>query len=385
MMNANRLRASVLCMVLVVLATGCGAPRRATVGDEPRAGGSRLVLSGQVEGIDSGEITLYRDGAYVGFTYDEGVTVPIRDGRFSFAEELEAPEVVHLEAGDGPKVAVFAEPGALEVVLHADEWERVEVSGSESQRLFVAFAGERAAYERDVERLDGDLESARDLADAAAVLRLEEALRVAKESEKVFLDAWVAAHRESYVAPYVAVRYRIGALDLAHLGPLLELFPEKLSDSRYVREMETRRELLSRVAVGETVPQFELPTASGETASIGSFRGRVTLVDFWGAWCGPCRAQNPALIELYRSYPRDDFEIVGVSIDFSRDAWLEAIETDGLPWTQMGDVSGFDTAPARLFAIRSLPSNVLLDRDGTILAKDVEVERLPEVIGSLIG
>ncbi|MDX1642811.1 MAG: redoxin domain-containing protein [Thermoanaerobaculia bacterium] len=375
------------CLLVIAAALMACADSEPAGGTMPLSeeGPRQYRIAGRVEGEAVDEVVLYRDGAYVGFTFEEVGTAEVVDSRFAFSGTLEAPEMVHLTPDGGTKLAVFVEPGAVDVTLHSDPPARLEVVGSATHELYSAFVEGHLRYQDEIERLSDRLEAARESGDAALRLQLEETRSRTQRAESAYVDNWIAAHADSFVAPYVAIRHRIGALDLARLEPLLALFPETLATSRYVRDLERRRDLLAAVAVGRTVPAFELETASGGVVSIEDFRGRVTLIDFWGAWCGPCRAQNPALVELYESFPRADFEIVGVSIDFSRDAWLEAIETDGLPWTQMGDVSGFDTAPAQLFAIRSLPANVLLDRDGTILAKDVEVDELPSVIAALVG
>ena len=100
--------------------------------------------------------------------------------------------------------------------------------------------------------------------------------------------------------------------------------------------------------------------------------------------CVPCRAQNPDLIELYEEFSDDGLEILGVGLEFQRDRWLEAMETDGLPWINISDVRGFDMEAAQLFAIRALPANVLLDREGRIVAKDVHGDQLRDHIEQLL-
>ena len=109
------------------------------------------------------------------------------------------------------------------------------------------------------------------------------------------------------------------------------------------------------------------------------------LVDFWAAWCGPCRAENPNLVAVYNDFHDKGFDVLGVSLDNNKEAWLKAIEDDKLDWTQVSDLGYWDNEVSNLYAVRSIPANFLLDADGKIIAKGLRGEKLREKISELLA
>ena len=123
---------------------------------------------------------------------------------------------------------------------------------------------------------------------------------------------------------------------------------------------------------------FEQQSADGKTIKVSDFRGKYLLLDFWASWCGPCRAENPRLVKAYHQYKDQGFEILGISLDNpdQRQAWLGAIETDGLTWPQVSDLRGAKNKGAVLYGVNKIPANFLLDPEGRIVAHDLRGQAL---------
>ncbi|MBW8685818.1 TlpA family protein disulfide reductase [Chitinophaga sp. B61] len=125
---------------------------------------------------------------------------------------------------------------------------------------------------------------------------------------------------------------------------------------------------MTTVKVGQTPPDFTLPDLSGKSVSLSSFKGKYVLVDFWASWCKPCRMENPTVVEAYNKFKNKNFTVVGVSLDKSKNAWAKAVADDGLTWTHVSDLKFWDSQVVPLYGISSIPSNMLLDPQGKVLA-----------------
>ena len=166
-----------------------------------------------------------------------------------------------------------------------------------------------------------------------------------------------------------------------------EQFIEKYEDLLPLESADLKKKIKQKEAmmIGGKAPDFVLNTPDGNPVSLANFRGKVTLVDFWASWCGPCRRENPYVAKLYEKYKDHGFEILGVSLDNNRERWLAAIEKDGLPWTHVSDLKKWKSAPLAMYGVRSIPHTVLLDREGNIIAQKLRSHGLEQELLKLFG
>ena len=141
----------------------------------------------------------------------------------------------------------------------------------------------------------------------------------------------------------------------------------------------------SNVTTGQVAPEISLPQPDGTVMSLSDLRGKVVLVDFWASWCKPCRIENPRVVQMYNKYKDQGFEIYGVSLDRNKDAWVQAIEKDGLTWHHVSDLKFWQSEAAQTYGVRGIPYTVLLDKEGRIVAESLRGQALEEKVASLLA
>lgn len=129
---------------------------------------------------------------------------------------------------------------------------------------------------------------------------------------------------------------------------------------------------------------FTQPDPAGKPVSLSQFKGKYVLVDFWASWCGPCRQDNPNVVRAYNEFKDKNFTILGVSLDQKKEAWLKAIQQDGLTWTQVSDLKFWDNAAAVLYGVQAIPYNVLVDPSGNIIAENLHGEEIAKTLRKVI-
>jgi thiol-disulfide isomerase/thioredoxin len=143
---------------------------------------------------------------------------------------------------------------------------------------------------------------------------------------------------------------------------------------------------IKEIAIDELFRDMTMKTPDDENISISDYagKGKYVLLDFWASWCGPCRAENPKVVSLYNDYKNKGFEIVGISLDENKDAWIKGIKDDGITWPQMSDLKGWKSEATIKYSIQGIPFTVLLDKEGKVIAKNLKIEELRHKISTLI-
>lgn len=138
------------------------------------------------------------------------------------------------------------------------------------------------------------------------------------------------------------------------------------------------------LGVGDPAPDIQMAGVDGEVLKLSDLKGKVVLIDFWASWCGPCRRENPHVVNAYRTYGPRGFEVFSVSLDKSQDPWVKAIAQDGLTWpNHVSDLAGWNNAAAQAYGVRSIPHTILIDQEGNILARNLRGRALTAQLAEL--
>ena len=140
------------------------------------------------------------------------------------------------------------------------------------------------------------------------------------------------------------------------------------------------------IELGEIAPDFTAPSIDGSNVTLSAElkKNKVTLVDFWAAWCRPCRVENPNLVRLYKKYNKDGFNIIGVSLDRTKEQWEQAVIDDNLPWIQVSNLNFWNDPIARRYSIRAIPQSYLLNKDGLVMGKNLRGQDLEARISAML-
>jgi len=154
---------------------------------------------------------------------------------------------------------------------------------------------------------------------------------------------------------------------------------------------EMSKEIKTGIDIGEKAPELVFESPSGEKIALSSLRGEMVLIDFWASWCAPCRAENPNMVKIYQQYKDknfqdgDGFTIYSVSLDKSRENWVAAIKRDGLEWeSHVSDLKYWDSVPAAIYGVISIPFNFLINGDGIIIAENLHGHFLADKLNALL-
>ena len=282
---------------------------------------------------------------------------------------------------DNKYVILTIDKGNIKITADWNDIENYNVAGSPSSESFRVFMGNFRNYIKDLNTLN--------IVKDSMIARGNDSLLQMANAEQQDKMVSLTRYVETYADTTSSLSNALFAVQMlnpaseqdylkAFMGGLERRFPKSAIAKEYVKKYN---EMLAQQAaaapevtgpqIGAPAPDVTLTSTDGKQVSISSFKGKYVLVDFWASWCGPCRRENPNVVDAYNKFKDKNFTILGISLDDDRTKWMEAIKKDELTWTHISDLKGWESIAGRAYGVQSIPAIFLLDPGGKIIARDI--------------
>ncbi len=292
-------------------------------------------------------------------------------------------------------LSIYISPMDALTIIHTGSFSHAEVKGSAANKEYEKLIQMDRPYGQKKKVLLAAISDAVKANDTAKSRSLQAALgKIGRDEKDGVFGKYMHDNPNSPLLVFVFNKY-IG--DLRSLKPedvpaarsFFALLPDsirnKANAKAFAQQLDNMVTFEQGVAVGKQAPDFTQNDTAGNPVSLSSFRGKYVLLDFWASWCGPCRQENPAVVAAYHKYHDKGFEILGVSLDQKEKPWKDAIYQDHLTWTHVSDLKYWDNALVKVYGVRGVPQNFLIDPSGKIVARGLRGEDLDRTLGATLG
>ena len=319
------------------------------------------------------------------FVDNKPVTVDsavVSNDRAVLAAPVDNPQILYALRIKGRKGSMpfFADNKDVVFVGDMNNPQAVEIMASETQAELDAYNEQLNAFDVQIKALYDCMQQAFDQNDTSKMDSLNVVGTELMHQQDNFCDDYIKAHPESFVAHYILD----GVKQDYPVDQLKEMVGAFTTESIYRDHINEYIASMERLEVGQPFIDFTLNTKEGEKVSFAEAiaQNKVTMVDFWASWCGPCRKENPVVKAAYEQFHALGFGVISVSVDQDEAAWLKAVEEDQLPWTQVRDS---ENKVSEDYMIYYIPSNFLYDQHGTMVAKGLRGEELAAKLAEILN
>ncbi len=328
-------------------------------------------------------------------------SVLVKDGQYNFSGQLQGGATMSSLRAKYPAgsesskrrlmqrdfATVFLQPGDI-TVTNVDSFSNVTVKGSKAHDEYVKLSEQTKSFgdrRRELYTAYTEANKAGKKEEAAKLDAQMDAL-YEEMNEKVY-GSYVKANPQSPVAFYAFQQFAGYDIKPEKVEPVFNQLSKEVRESKPGKEWKERIEIAKKTGVGHFAMDFTQNDTLGNPVKLSSFKGKYLLVDFWASWCGPCRVENPNVVEAFNKYKAKGFHVLGISLDQpnAKEKWIKAIHDDKLAWTHVSDLQYWKNAVAVQYGIQAIPQNLLIDPQGKIIAKNLRGEDLQKKLAELFN
>ncbi len=348
------------------------------------------TLNGVANGVKDGTMVyLERLDDVLGNIAVDSAT--ISKGAFKFKGTAVEPSVNFIQVkGLEGKIAFILDQGAINFTIYKDSISKSTIGGTsdnDALQKFNIFSQKVQQKMLDFQTINAEkMQTAQANKDNATIQQLMDQFGVLQNE----LIAYTSTYPEKNPTSFLSVllldnMFNQPEVDIKKIKTTYGSLTARLQNTKQGLAIKTKIDNFKDISIGSVAPDFSGPTPDGKTLSLKQALGKLTIIDFWASWCGPCRKENPNVVALYNEFHAKGLNIIGVSLDKDAAKWNDAIAKDGLTWSHVSNLQFWNDPIAVLYNIKSIPATYILDEKGVIIATNLRGEELRAKIASILN